>query len=218
MKSGVEIILSKLSKLVLPYDTLFKIENHIYHWIHSHKQRIIHKELLYSIYKKEFPQCTPIVVACEKGRLEDLKIFIAGHRGSVKKLLEEVGTDSYDNDGCNTLMVAAIYEKPEIIDYLLNYGADPTITNSLGYNALHWSARYNYKSTRITESLLKKMPLESINKKDRWGRTPLDHAYYYNGNPIQNDIVQLIRQHGGKANWYDRNGGFVEPGKGDLND
>ena len=51
-------------------------------------------------YKKEFPKGTPIVVMCEKGRLEDLKLFmklfVACHDVdrtgvSVKKLLEEVG-------------------------------------------------------------------------------------------------------------------------------
>ena len=61
------------------------------------------------------------------------------------------------------------------------------------------------------------MPLESINKKNRLGNTPLDCAYF-NGSPIKNDIVQLIRQHGGKANHYDRNGKKVGEGKGDLND
>ncbi len=61
------------------------------------------------------------------------------------------------------------------------------------------------------------MPLESINKKQAQGMTPLDEAYY-NGSPITNDIVQLIRQHGGKANSFDRNGNWVLAGKGDLND
>ena len=84
-------------------------------------------------------------------------------------------------------------------------------------NALHLSAYDNKKSTRITESLLKKMPLESINKKNITGKTPLDNAYR-NGSPIKNDIRQLIRQHGGKANRHDRNGKEVEYGKGDLND
>ena len=44
-------------------------------------------------YKKEFPKGTPIVVMCEKGRLEDLKLFVACHDVdgtgvSLKKLLE----------------------------------------------------------------------------------------------------------------------------------
>ena len=62
------------------------------------------------------------------------------------------------------------------------------------------------------------MPLESINKKNSGGETPLDYAYGLNSSPIKNDIVQLIRQHGGKANGYDRNGKMVGDGEGDLND
>ena len=214
MKSGVDIILSKLTNIVIPEDIIFKIEKHVYHWIHSHKQLIIHKDIIYIIYKKEFPKGTPIVCACEKGRLEHLKIFVAGHRGSVKKLLEEVGQDSH-GFGKNTLMAAAWCERPEVLSQLLEYDVNTAITTNGGLNALHWSA-LNNKSTRCIESLLKKMPLESINKKECRGCTPLDRAYF-NRSPIKNDIVQSIRQHGGKANSHDRNGKWVGEGEGDLN-
>ena len=175
-------------------------------------------------YKKEFPKGTPIVVMCEKGRLEDLKLFLKlfvachdvdGTGVSVKKLLEEVGKNSYGNE-MNTLIASAYGERPEVLVQLLKYDVNTAITNNIG-NALHYSAGGNNKSTRCIESLLKKMSLESINKKDKWGLTPLDYAYY-NHSPIQNDIVQLIRQHGGKANCHDRNGKKVGEGKGDLND
>jgi len=171
-------------------------------------------------YKKKFPDGTPIVVMCEKGCLEYLKLFVACHDVedtgiTVKQLLEEVGKDSYGNE-YNTLMAAAKFEKHEVLVQLLEWGVDPSITDRDGWNALHISANWN-KSWGCTESLLKKMPLESINKKNTWGDTPLDYAYY-NGSPIKNDLVQLIRQHGGKANWYDRNGKRVGEGKGDLND
>ena len=172
--------------------------------------------------KKEFPEGTPIVVACEKGRLEDLKLFVACHdvdgtKVTVKKLLEEVGKDS-GGYSRNTLMISAEKQRHEVLVQLLDYyKVDPSYTDSDdGYNALHISA-HNKKSTRCTESLLKKMSLESINKKTNRGGTPLDFAYQ-NGSPIKNDIVQLIRQHGGKANWYDRNGEWVRQGNGDLND
>ena len=153
-------------------------------------------------YKKEFPKGTPIVVACEKGRLEDLKAFVAGHDVdgtgvSVKKLLEEVGKDS-NGWGYNTLIASAYYEQPEVLVQLLDYGVDPSITDSYGRNALHWSAFDNKKSTRCVESLLKKMPLESINKKDEDGRTPLDCAYRNNRSPIRQEIIDLMRSKGAK--------------------
>ena len=210
MKSGVEIILSKLSELVLPYDTVFEIEKHVYHCIHSHKQSIIHNELLYSLYQKEFPQCTPIVCACQKGRLGDLKIFIAGRSfDNVKKLLVEVGNDSYCRSR-NALMAAAEFERDYIIEYISDCGVNLNCSGSNGWNALHYSARYNEKSTRCTELLLKKMPLESVNKKANvTGYTPLDCAYFNYYSPIKNDIIQLIRQHGGEATYFDRNGKFM---------
>ncbi len=170
-------------------------------------------------YKKEFPKGTPIVVACEKGRLEDLKLFVACHdlEGtciSVKQLLEKVGKDSNGYER-NTLMASALRERHKVLVQLLECDCDPSITNSYGCNALHYSA-HNKKSTRCTESLLKKMSLLSINKKDWQRYTPLDEAYR-NGSPIKNDIVQSIRQHGGKANSHDRNGKWVGEGEGDLN-
>ena len=123
------------------------------------------------------------------------------------------------------LLEAAKKERYEILEYLIEQGFDVNYIfkygNILPYsNALHFSAYFNKNSTRCLELLLKKMPLESINKKNgKNGRgwTPLDYAYI-NGRPIQNDIVQLIRQHGGKANCHDRNGEYVGEGKGDLNE
>eukprot|EP00944_MAST-04C_sp_MAST-4C-sp1_P013302 g13302.t1 len=177
-----------------------------------------------NVYKKQFPKGTPIVVACEKGRLDDLKLFVAGHDVdgtgvSVKQLLEEVGTDS-NGWQRNTLMAAAYYESHKVLVQLLDYGVDPSITDSYGCNALHISARGNEESTRCIETLLKKMPLESINKETNGTEyTPLDYAYDEdNLSPIKNDIAQLIRQHGGKANKHDRNGKYVGYvlGKGDL--
>ena len=61
------------------------------------------------------------------------------------------------------------------------------------------------------------MPLDSINKKSRALYTPLDGAYR-NHSPIRQEIIDLIRSKGGKANYYDENGRLVGDGNGDLND
>ena len=46
--------------------------------------------------------------------------------------------------------------------------------------------------------------LDDINLVDKDGFTPLDMTYEWNKeSPIFNDIVQLIRLHGGVANQYD---------------
>ena len=45
--------------------------------------------------------------------------------------------------------------------------------------------------------------LEDINYVDKDGFTPLDMNYEWNkDSPIFNDIIKLIRKHGGKTNYY----------------
>ena len=45
-----------------------------------------------------------------------------------------------------------------------------------------------------------------------------DDCYDYNGSSIEQDIITLIRKHGGKANRFDKNGTWVGKGNGGLND
>ena len=75
--------------------------------------------------------------------------------------------------------------------------ADPNIGDRYGSNALHYAALNNKKNTKVIELLLTNMSLNSINKKDRYGDTPLDDAYN-NNSPIEQKIIDLIRSKGGK--------------------
>ena len=61
------------------------------------------------------------------------------------------------------------------------------------------------------------LSLDSINKKNGAGSTPLDYAYLHNRSPIRQEIIALLRSKGGKANKYDENGRLVGEGNGDLN-
>lgn len=70
----------------------------------------------------------------------------------------------------------------------------------------------------MIQLLIAHMPLNSINKKEEWERTPLDLAYEHNPSPLRQEIIALLRSKGGKANWHDENGREVEPGNGDLNE
>ena len=56
------------------------------------------------------------------------------------------------------------------------------------------------------------MTIDSINKEDKDGYTPLDDWYRYNISPIQHkqEMIALIRLKGGIANNYDENGNFIE--------
>ena len=195
--------------------------------------------LLIERYKREFPRGTvrrdeiptPIVCACEHGRMDDVQSFMnlhhfhkyitnrdmSGYRDdmTLKDMLSQFGTDSEGYE-YTPLMMAARYEHFQIVKYLIEQGeADPNIANSSdGYNALLLAAWYNRTSTELIQLLLTHMTLDSINKKTSEGDTPLDYAYLYNDSPICQEIIALLRSQGGKANCFDENGIYI----GDLND
>ena len=137
---------------------------------------------------------------------------------TLKDMVNQVGRNS-DGDGEFTpLMIAARFEHFQIVKYLIEQGeADPNIADSDGWNALHYAAGNNRTTTELIQLLLTHMSLDNINKKNRWGRTPLDYAYRFNDSPIRQEIIALIRSKGGKANCHDENGDAVEVGDGDVN-
>ena len=143
-------------------------------------------------YKEEFPEGTPLVVACQKGRVEDVNTFI-----NAGMDVNEVGTSSY-GDSCTPLMIAAYYEHSTIIEILLQCNADTATTNGYEQNALHIAAYYSSKNTTIVQLLLNNMKLEDINHKDTDGETPLDNCYKHNTSSIKQQLIDLIRQKGGK--------------------
>ena len=186
--------------------------------IHSHLARRLY--LLVERYKTEFPNGTmyggvptPIVCACEHGRMDDVELFVNlhpyhkyitnrdvnGYRDNMtlKDMVNQVGKRSGGSEW-TPLMIAAYYEHFQIVKYLIEQGeADPNIAESYGENALHYAALNNEKETELIDLLLTNMPLNSINKKDVYG-TPLDWAYDLNNSPIQQKIIDLIRSKGGK--------------------
>ena len=96
-----------------------------------------------------------------------------------------------------TLFNASKAENLKAVECFVVNGADCSMTDSDGSNALHEAVCYNKKDTKLIEFLLTNMPLTSINKKSGvWG-TPLDRAYN-NYSPIQQAIIDLIRSKGGK--------------------
>ena len=173
--------------------------------IHNPKQLY----LLYKRYKNEFPRGTPFVCACEEGRVEDVNQFLNLHRFhayidvgtanagmDVTAMVSEVGTDSY-GDSMTPLMAAAYEEHSIIIEILLQYNADTATTNKYGWNALHEAAWNNRTTTTTVQLLLNNMKLEDINHKNTSGHTPLDNCYY-NASSIKQQLIDLIRQKGGK--------------------
>ena len=168
------------------------------------------REAVRARYLAQYPNATPIVAACEKGNLDDVKVLLTVNNKNV------VGRDSRGGDW-TPLMIAARFEHFQVVEYLIEQGADPNIARSNGNNALHYAAGHNRTTTELIELLLTHMSLNSINKKARGGWTPLDRAYYENHSPLRQEIIALLRSAGGKANYYDENGEYVGVGNGDLN-
>ena len=136
---------------------------------------------------------------------------------TLKDMVSQVGRSSYGYER-TPLMIAARNEHFQIVKYLIEQGeADPNIANSDGWNALHWVAGWIRTTTELIELLMTHMSLNSINKKNSYGDTPLDCAYANHRSPIQQEIIALLRSKGGKANFHDENGRDVEEGNGDLN-
>ena len=189
---------------------------------------------LYRRYRQEFPRSTPIVCACQHGRMDDVELFmnlhpfhkyitnrdVNGYRDdmTLKDMVSQVGRNS-DGFEYTPLMLAAWNEHFQIVKCLIEQcEADPNIANSIEENALHYAACYNRTNIELVELLLTNMPLASINKKTGGGSTPLDDAYYNNHSPLRQEIIALLRSKGGKANCFDENGRYVGEGNGDLND
>jgi len=200
--------------------------------------------LLIERYQREFPHGTaygfedeiptPIVCACQRGRMDDVELFVNlhpfhkyitnrdvnGYRDdmTLKDMVSQVGKTSSGYVKWTPLMIAARNEYFQIVKYLIEQGeADPNIANSSGWNALHYAVYNNRTNTELIELLLTHMTLDSINKKGG-GSTPLDLAYRFNRSPLRQEIIALLRSKGGKANCHDENGRRVREGNGDLND
>eukprot|EP00942_MAST-04A_sp_MAST-4A-sp1_P013432 g13432.t1 len=137
---------------------------------------------------------------------------------TLKEMVNQVGADSRGWER-TPLIAAAGGEHFHVVKYLIEQGeADPNIgCTEYGSNALHYAAGWNRTNTELIQLLLTHMTLDNINKKDSWGSTPLDRAYLHNDSPIGQEIIDLIRSKGGKANCFDENGRRVGEGNGDLN-
>ena len=151
-------------------------------------------------YYTEFPKGTPLVCACEKGRVEDVEGMIRGARLAGMDVTAMVSEEGTGSDGWNSrtpLMAAAYEEHSIIIEILLQYNADTATTDHNGENALHIAAYHNETTTTTVQLLLNNMKLEDINHKNTIGDTPLDDCYY-NSSSIKQQLIDLIRQKGGK--------------------
>ncbi len=190
----------------------------------SHPARRLY--LLIERYQREFRWGTPFVCACEHGRMDDVQSFVNlhpyhkyitnrdanGYRDdmTLKEYVNQEGRTSRGDDGWTPLMTAAWNEHFQVVQYLIEHcEADPNIANSYGMNALHYAACNNRTTTELIQLLLTHMNLDSINKEDKDGETPLDWRFDGNRSPLHQEIIALLRSKGGIANKYNENGNRI---------
>lgn len=181
---------------------------------------------------------TSLMVLCEEGRMEDVKNFIYNYNAnaadtiSLEEIINEPGNNK-EGDPRTPLMVAVANEHSDIVEYLLEHGADTRTKNNRGSNAFHMAA-FNVTDAYIMKILLEHLyssisernddeTLEDyINQKNKWDRTPLDFVHVRNikfaeQNDVQTDMILLLQKYGGKSNAYNKVGKYVGDGNGDLN-
>ena len=89
---------------------------------------------IHEALKNSFPGGTPLVCACEKGCLEDVKLLLTGHDGNggsngnynnitLKEYVNQVGKTS-NGDESTPLMAAITNKHTDIKMYLVEHGAD----------------------------------------------------------------------------------------------
>ncbi len=176
-------------------------------------------DFLTNEYKKEFPPTLmgapdPFVVACEKGRFADVKLFVMYHDQhtsgiTVQEMINRKGktTKCFNR---TALMKAAKYEYDEIVKYLLEHGADPTIQTEGGRNSLHFAAMYSKRNMNTIMILLDRMLKKHYDINCRTLRrefTPVDYVYFCNSCEFKDHILRLLRFYGGKGNKFDDDNG-----------
>ena len=99
--------------------------------------------------------------ACEKGRLEDVRVLVEGHDVektgmSVDEMVSKEGKDSYGSS-FTPLQMAAYKEQLEIVQYLVKSCTTVDLigqTDSDGKNSLHYAALFSKKNVQMLQWLI----------------------------------------------------------------
>lgn len=105
---------------------------------------------------------TPLIVAAYNNRPETVALLLAC----------KAGPDVADRMGNTALMGACFRGYPQIVRLLLDAGADPDRTNPNGATALTFAATFGH--TETVALLLHRGADKTL--RDRFGKTPADHA------------------------------------------
>ena len=99
---------------------------------------------------------------------------------SCKKLIE-----AKDHDGKTPLHKAVWMDpKPDVVELLIAYGADPRALNASDYTPLHWAAKHGHlKSVQIL--MEQKVDVHALNKN---GHTPIEMAIHFG----QDEVIHFF--------------------------
>lgn len=123
---------------------------------------------------------------------QDLRLFQA---------LMDVGLDvnGANRAGVTPLMFAAAYNNAEVVNFLLEHGADASAVSYVeDMNALHFAARYNPNPEATAALLEAGLPLEGVTST---GATPALLAAADNRNM---EVIELLAQRGADLEVYDQ--------------
>lgn len=130
----------------------------------------------------------------------------AGRVSAVKKFLDDGVDVNIRNDAGNTPLISASFPshaRKDVIDLLLDRGADINAKSSFGLTALHEAASQGNKE--VVSRLIERGA--DVNAKDSIESTPL-HCAIGEGNsfsysailePGRQDVVELLLRHGAEA-------------------
>jgi ankyrin repeat protein len=154
-----------------------------------------------------------------------------GDLADVKRLVVGCGVDPNvreDEIGATPLHVAATYGYSEIVEFLLNHGADPNIREKYGCTPLHYATWFG--NSKVVKVLLNHGADPNI--RDKQGATPLHYAAAfdypkivevlhkkglsdYDITPLQAaefnypEVVKLLLEHGANPNIQENNFGWT---------
>ena len=164
---------------------------------------------------RKFTYGHPFIVACQKGRNDDIKIFIENRRSiddtlTKAQFIDQIGHTT-DRRPMTGLMAATRAEQVNTVKYLIREGADVnkvydiesrTLTISVKSNTALMFAVLHNKNNEIAKILLNKMSLQAINYVNRkTSNTALDYAILLSdSNPKKYELIQWLEYKGAIRN------------------
>lgn len=116
-----------------------------------------------------------------------------GELNTIKKTLQEFGIDATDGEGRTVLINAVSENKPAILQWLLDNGANINNQDRVGYTALHFCGQNGFFD--IAKYLVDNGA--NPNLQDIYGNTPLSTAIHSaRVQPHKFGIVKMLLNHG----------------------